>query len=144
MKRLLAIDLGARRVGLAGTDDSGLLALPIGTLPEERKPSDRLRRLMRLGAERGVEGYLVGLPLETSGTAGASAQAARTFAQRLAEKTGLPVMLIDERLTSVEADELMRQAGTKAGRGDRDAMSALVLLRAYQAGARGERIEASS
>ena len=138
LTRLLAIDLGARRTGLAGTDDAGLIPLPLGTLPEERKASDRLRRVERLGAQRGVQAFIVGLPLESSGNEGRSAAAAREFAVRLAERSKRPVMLLDERLSSVEADELLRHGGSRNPKGDRDAMAALVLLRAYLHGARGE------
>ncbi|MBT9556196.1 MAG: Holliday junction resolvase RuvX [Myxococcales bacterium] len=141
-QKILAIDLGARRVGLAVTDDDGVVPLPVGTLPDDRKASDRIRRVARLAEARGVGAFIVGLPLESSGAVGESAIAARAFAERLADRSGKPVTLIDERLSTVEAAELIAQGG---GRGReaveaRDTISALVLLRAFLDGARGERI----
>lgn len=140
MSRILAIDLGAKRIGLAGTDDEGLVALPIGILPEERKTSDRLRRIARLGQERQVDCYLVGLPLESDGNAGDAAASARDFAVRLRARTGKRTVLLDEHLTSVEAEELLRDAGRRATRGQVDPIAALVLLRAFLDGARGEEL----
>ncbi len=141
-RKILAIDLGTRRVGLAVTDDDGVVPLPVGTLPEERKASDRLRRIVRLAAERGVDAFIVGYPLESSGVVGQSALAARTFAERLADRTRKPVTLIDERLSTVEASELIAQSGQRGREAvdARDTIAALVLLRAFLDGARGEQI----
>ena len=107
---VLAVDLGARRVGLAVTDSARSVVLPLETLTRERKPSARLRRIARIGAQRGVTAYVVGPPRRPDGTEGPEAEAARAFAERLAERTGQPVHLVDERLTTVEAEEALRAA----------------------------------
>ncbi len=131
MSRILAIDLGLRRVGLAATDDEGIVALPLGVLTEERKTSDRLRRIERLGRERRVDCFVVGLPPEGDG-----ADQARDFATRLRARTGKRTVLIDEHLTSAEAEDLIREAGRQPTRGTVDPIAALVILRAFLDGAR--------
>jgi putative Holliday junction resolvase len=135
--RVLGLDLGARRIGLALSDPLGEFAFPEGTL-ERRSLSSDLLALCELVRERGVGRVVVGLPLHMSGRAGREAEAARRFASRLAEASGLPVDLLDERWTSVEAERALRETGGRGrrARGERgrvDAVAATLLLRTYLA-----------
>lgn len=131
--RVLAIDLGQRRVGVAVTDGTGRIALPLITLDKQRKLSDRLRRLIRLGEQHQVSRFVVGLPVEMSGREGEAAAAARAFAERLSARSGKPVDLVDERLTTVQAERALRAAGADARtrREVIDQASACVILQAW-------------
>jgi putative pre-16S rRNA nuclease len=104
--RVLAIDYGRRRIGLALSDELGLLAQPLETLERRNRQSD-LRRLSELVRKRGVQRLLVGLPLRLDGAAGEMAEEAARFALRLGKQLRLPVELVDERLTSWEAEQLL-------------------------------------
>ena len=131
--RFLGVDFGTRRIGLAVSDPEGSIAFPAGTL-ERRGLRDDLEALRALAVERGVQRIVVGLPLHMNGRRGPEAEAAERFAARLAEATGLPVDLLDERWTSVEADRALREAGhneKRRGRGARDSVAATLLLRTY-------------
>lgn len=103
MGRTLGIDYGDKRVGVAVSDELGSMALPVITLEKERKLSDRLRRIIRLGQHYEVSNFVVGLPLLMSGEDGPQAEITRAFAERLKERSGLPVDLVDERLSTQAA-----------------------------------------
>ena len=100
--RLLGIDLGERRIGLAVADPDGLAARPFATIARARSldPADDAGPLARIVAEQGVGELVVGLPLEASGAEGPMAEAAATWARAVAEVLGLHVTLRDERLSS--------------------------------------------
>ncbi|MDJ0867124.1 MAG: Holliday junction resolvase RuvX [Myxococcota bacterium] len=129
--RVLGLDLGERRIGLAISDEAGRIAFPAGHLERRGKRQD-LAALGRLVTERGVEQVVVGLPIHMTGRAGPQAEAARAFARELATVTGLPVETLDERWTSVAAERSLRESGRgrarKAGRGAVDAVAATLLL----------------
>lgn len=130
--RVLGVDFGTRRIGLALSDREGQLAFPERTL-ERRGLVKDLAALRTLVAERGVERIVVGLPLHMNGREGPEAVAARQFAAQLAAATRLPVELLDERWTSLEAERALRESG-RPGRKQRavvDAVAASLLLRAY-------------
>lgn len=133
MKHVMAIDYGARRIGVAVTDPNGIIALPLLTLHKERKTSDRVRRLMRLASQHGVDGFVVGLPLEMSGVEGAAATTVRAFAARLAERSGLPVEFTDERLTTAEAIEVLERSGVRgeAQKAVVDQAAAVIILQGW-------------
>jgi putative pre-16S rRNA nuclease len=137
--RVAAVDLGKVRVGLAVSDELGLIAHPRGPLPgaNRKKLIGQLATLAR--AER-VGRFLVGLPLDRSGGEGRAAARARTFAQALADATGRDVELVDERLSTVEATRRLREGGVSAKGGRRrvDAASAAILLQAWLDHGRGE------
>jgi putative Holliday junction resolvase len=135
MPKTMAIDLGSRRVGLAVTDDSGQIALPLTTLTKERKRSDRIRRILRLGTQRNVECYVVGLPVRLSGEEGPEALAAREFAETLHQRSGLPVELHDESCTTLEAHEAMTESGVSFERQREvvDQVAAVVILQSWLA-----------
>lgn len=128
--RLLAIDLGARRVGLALSAEAGL-ALPWGTF-EVPAGGDAalLHRIQEIAVAEGVTGFVLGEPLRLDGSAGSGAQRSRRFAARLRAATGLPVELVDEALTSRAAEERLRAAGLDPRREPErvDAVAAQILL----------------
>ena len=126
--KLLGVDYGEKRVGLALTDDLGLLAHARGSVPREGA-ADEIEDLAR---EEGARTAVVGLPLNMDGTEGQSARHARGFAEEL-KKRGLAVTLFDERLTTVQARSLLREAGVNSRRAKDvlDGASAQLLLQAY-------------
>jgi putative Holliday junction resolvase len=136
--RILGLDLGSKRIGLALSDPEFAIALPEGTL--ERKGLARdLAALGKLVQERDVKRIVVGLPIHMNGSRGPEAVAAEAFARQLAEATGLPVDLQDERWTTLEAHRALRATGhdARARRGYVDAVAASLLLRAYLERRRG-------
>jgi putative Holliday junction resolvase len=100
---------------------------------ERRSLKSDLTEIRSRLAERGVSLIVVGLPLNMDGSEGSSARAARAFAEHLGSATGLPVEMFDERLTSFEADERLREASASgtAKRGARDAVAAAVILEGW-------------
>jgi putative Holliday junction resolvase len=102
--RVLAVDYGRRRLGLAVSDEGRLLARPLDTMERVNRRAD-VARLRRIAREQSVTQLVVGLPLRLDGTAGEMAGEAREFAGRIGKALGLPVALVDERLTSWEASE---------------------------------------
>jgi putative Holliday junction resolvase len=127
MSRVLALDFGEARCGCAISDPTGTLATP---LPVIERPDTRrgLTRVAQLVEERAAERVVVGLPLSLSGDEGPQALRTREWAERLAARLRVPVVLHDERLTT-------RQAARTGGRADEDSRAAAHLLEAYLAGA---------
>jgi putative Holliday junction resolvase len=107
-------------------------AYPIGTI-ERRSLKRDLAEIASQLAERSVSRIIVGLPLNMDGTEGPSARAARAFAEHLGSATGLPVEMFDERLTSVEAGERLREApaGRASKKAARDAIAAAIILEGW-------------
>ena len=102
---ILGIDLGGRRIGLAIADPDGLAARPLATLMRARSLDADVANLVRVVAANRIRELVVGLPLEARGGGeGAMATAARTWANAIGERLGLPVFLRDERLTSHVAE----------------------------------------
>jgi putative pre-16S rRNA nuclease len=138
--RVLGLDLGARRIGLAISDPEGKIAFPAGCLERRGRRQD-LAALLHMARERGVERVVVGLPIHLDGRVGAQAEAARAFARELAGALELPVDLLDERWTSAEAERHLRAAGRRASRrrerGEVDAVAAALLLSTYLERRRG-------
>ena len=110
--RVLAIDYGRRRLGLAVSDEERKLATPIETLERVNRQFD-LSRLRRIVRERDIAQLVVGLPLRLDGTAGEMAEEARAFASRLEKALHIPAALVDERLTSWEAQEEQKAISAK-------------------------------
>lgn len=133
---VIALDLGDKTIGVAASDELGW-AHPVRTIHRRNLEAD-LEELAGILEERGAEKIVVGLPINMDDTEGPRAQKSRRFAARLEEHFGLPVVLWDERLTTWEAERLLRDA--RADRRKRkawvDALAAQVLLTSYlQAGA---------
>lgn len=130
--RILALDLGKKRIGLALSDPLGLTAQGLPTLQRVNIRTD-LAELDRLAAEHGVGLILLGLPLHMSGHEGRQAEYTREFAGRLAERTGREVRLWDERLTTVEAQRVLKSSGISIAKRAKavDRMAAQILLESF-------------
>jgi putative Holliday junction resolvase len=129
---LLGIDYGSVRIGLAVTDPERKFAFPLATYG--RRDRDKDAAYFRQTVEQEEVGALVvGLPVHLSGREGQKAAEARAFAQWLGEVTGLPVVLWDERFTSVEAEGFLLEAGltNKRRKARRDRVAAQILLQSY-------------
>jgi putative Holliday junction resolvase len=128
--RILGVDWGTKRVGVAVSDPGRHLARPLPTLSPST-PDEAVRGIVRAARDAGAQTVLVGLPLHMNGEEGASARKARRLGEAL-EKAGLTVIYRDERLTTEEALELLRQQGDRRPDRERvDQMAALVLLQDY-------------
>jgi putative holliday junction resolvase len=135
--RAAAIDLGKVRVGLAVTDELGVMAHTRGFLDGKSRKA-LLAALAALAREERIERFVVGLPLEMSGEEGPAARRATVFAGELFAATGVPVELWDERLSTVEATRRLRDRGMKA-RAQRaivDGAAAAVILQSWMDGRR--------
>lgn len=127
--RVLGIDFGEQRIGLALSDAEGRWALPYATI--ERQTDRRAAyRIADLARREGVELLVLGEPLGLDGRAGDAASRVRRFGERLTRATGLPIRWVDEALTTVEATERLRAAGLdhRKDRERRDAVAAQILL----------------
>lgn len=123
----LGVDVGKARVGVARSDPDGLLAVPVETVP---RTDESAARVLDLAAEHDAIEILVGLPVSLSGGDTASTADARTFAAQLAAASAVPVRLVDERLSTVTANDALRRAGRsqRRSRSIVDQVAAVVLL----------------
>ena len=112
--RVLGIDYGRRRIGLALSDEEGILASPLPTYVRERSEARDIAALSSLIDKHGVTAVVIGLPLNMNGSRGEMAREAEAFADRIRQETALPVEPFDERLTSSEAERVLLEA--EAGR----------------------------
>ena len=130
--RILALDLGKRRIGLAISDELGITAQGLNTQQRTNLRED-MAQLASLITEKNVGLILMGNPIHMSGSEGRQAEYTRDFAERLKEKTGLPIVYWDERLTSVEAGRVLRDSGISIEKRARavDRLSAVILLASY-------------
>lgn len=123
----VGVDVGTVRVGVSRSDRDGILATPVETV--QRGPGD-LARLLEIGVELESVEYIVGLPIALSGRETASTGDAKEFARRLAAASAVPVRLVDERLSTVSANQALRQSGRKS-KGSRsvvDQVAAVIIL----------------
>jgi len=127
MKTWLGLDYGLRRIGIAAGVDRLALAV---TTHEEGRDGSILATLKAMILERGVTGIVVGLPLTADGREGDMAAKARRFAGRLEQEFGLPVVMWDERYSSVEADRGLAEAA-RPPRDARDSEAARIILQSY-------------
>lgn len=128
--RILAIDYGRRRLGLAISDEFGWSAAPLRTLQRHGREAD-FRRIGEIVSAQGVRHILIGHPLLMDGTAGEMAEEAERFARRVQEALGLPVELVDERLTSWAADQWRAEHPAAARDRTNDEVAAAILLEEY-------------
>ena len=130
--RILAIDFGARKIGLAVTDELGLTAQGLATYYRSNKKTDfdHLRRVIK---QYGVTEIVMGLPLRMSGVEGIQAEKVQAFAEELRHRFKLPVHLFDERLTSVEANRLLRETEMSMRRRAEvvDQLAAVLILQSF-------------
>ena len=145
--RILAVDLGRKRIGLAVSDERAEIAFPAGIIESRGRKKD-LAALRALIEEKEIGRAVIGLPLHMDGRRGEGAETAQAFAEALATSAGIPVDTLDERWTSIEAERILaageaRPDGRAAGRGRKrraetrrekgtvDEMAASILLRTY-------------
>ena len=137
--RLLGLDIGLRRIGIAFYDPAEGMVRGLDTLQRKRREED-LARLSRMAAERRATAFVSGLPLNMDGTEGPQAELVRDFCGRLERASGLAVHYQDERLTSVEAEGRMKDAGwslkkllAEKRKGAVDRLAAVLVLEDYVA-----------
>jgi len=116
--RVLAVDWGAARIGIAVSDPTRTLATPYVTL-EEKDRRRQIERVVALVAELDARLVLVGQPLHMDGRVTSSTLPATKYAEKLASLVRVPVTLVDERLSSVSAEALLTEAGRRPGRADK-------------------------
>jgi putative holliday junction resolvase len=154
--KILALDYGRQRIGMALADCEARIAEPIATLERVNRNED-MRRLREFARDYQVRRVIVGLPLRLDGTPGEMAEEAKRFAERVRKQLGLPVQLVDERLTSWEAERILEEelgrritrVETRDGRKKVtrisdgkyavDAVAAMVILREYLAQTPGDK-----
>ncbi len=136
--RILAVDVGTVRVGLALSDELGILASPLPAYARTESIRRDARAIAELAQQQGAVSIVVGLPRSMDGSEGAAAAMAEEFAERIGRYTRLPVIRHDERLTTVEAGRRLQEAGldSRKSRGLVDSQAAAVLLESYLAGLR--------
>lgn len=129
---VLGLDLGTKRIGLAISNLEATLAFPAGHLDRVGRKRD-IEALCELVRERGVSCIVVGLPIHMNGSTGKAAESARDFARALEAAVELPVEMMDERWTSLEAERSLREAprAKKRQKGNVDAVAATLLLRTW-------------
>ena len=130
--RLLGVDYGDVRVGLAVSDPDRKIAFPLATYVRQGRERDAMY-FQALAKTEGIAGVVVGLPVHLSGKEGQKAAAARAFAAWLSQATGLPVRFWDERFSTVQAESALWAAGLthKKRKARRDKVAAQMLLQAY-------------
>lgn len=130
--RILAVDPGSKQVGLALSDPTGTIATALSTLPAA--PADTLpARIAATAASHSAERIIVGLPLRLDGSRGPEAAAAERLAAGMRKASGLPVELVDERLTTAAAERSLLEGGVRRGkrRAAIDRVAAVILLQGH-------------
>ena len=137
--RLLAVDWGERRIGLALSDETQTLAQPLATLTRRTGKRFPMQPLLHYLEAHHVVGIVVGLPLDESGGEGEPARAARELAADIERRSGLPVELWDERFSTARALQAVREMGgsVEGRKADLDALAATILLQHYLDARRG-------
>jgi putative Holliday junction resolvase len=131
--RVLALDLGSKRIGVAVSDRSGTIASPLTVLARTGSRQEDHRRIKALVDDEEAALVVVGLPLSLDGSAGPAARGAIVEVAELSSVVGVPVATFDERLTTVSADRLLREQGMRgeARRRVVDKVAAAVMLQAW-------------
>lgn len=127
--RALGIDFGERRIGIAVSDPEGRFAMPLTTI-ERRNDRSAIRAIEEIARREEVGLLVIGEPVGLEGERGPAAERARRFGERLAERMGLPLRVVGEALTTVEANQRLRQAGVDPRKDPArlDAVAAQILL----------------
>jgi len=130
--RVMGIDHGTKRMGIAVSDELGMIAMPVEYIPAEPAVA-LMRRLKELVTDRQVGQIVVGMPRNMDGSYGPAAEKVRAFVEELRGALTLPVRTWDERLTSVAANRALQEANVKGRRRREkvDQMAAALLLQAY-------------
>lgn len=133
--RAIGLDYGTKTVGVALSDETGLIAQPLLTI--ERKHATKLRqtyaKIEEIISENNVDTIVLGYPKNMNNTEGERAESTKVFQEDLERRTGLPVILMDERLTTVEAERILEETGVaKSARKEHvDKMAAAIILQCY-------------
>ncbi len=132
MKRIMGVDYGKARIGIALSDELQMLAHPAETIAVAKTASP-VARIAAITQEKNVERIVVGLPRNMNGSEGASAEEARAFAEKLKAVVACKVSMLDERLSTVAAHRALQAAGkrTRETRGYIDQVAAQMLLQGY-------------
>ena len=109
MKKALGIDLGDARIGVAASDDLGMLAHPVETIPATQ--GDPVARILEIAASRGAAAIVIGMPRNMDGTYGPAATKAKEFIEKIRARTTLQIIPWDERLTTVAAQRSLQESG---------------------------------
>lgn len=133
MKRLLGIDYGLRRIGLAVGDTEGRIAVPVAVLNQGGSPQQQVQAIVAVAVEYGVDEYVLGMPLNMDDSVGKQAKITQSFGKLLGEVSGCVVHECDERLSSAAADDYMQQTELthKQKKSRRDALAAQVILQTF-------------
>ena len=131
MKKALGIDLGDARVGVAVSDDLGMLAHPLETISTQS--TNVVKRVLALAGERTVETIIVGMPRNMNGSHGPAADKAKAFIEELRRETTLPIVAWDERLSTVSAQRALQEAGrnTRKQKSVIDQVAAQIILQSW-------------
>ena len=133
--RVLGLDVGERRIGVAISDPERRLAVPF-RIVERREDASDVQTIVDLARDEKVEALVIGHPITLKGTVGPQARQVEAFAERLAEASGLPLELWDERLTTVQAQRSLtgarkRRGGPSRSRSRVDDVAAAIMLQSY-------------
>ena len=135
MSRVLALDYGERRIGVAISDPTATIAQPLPTLTRRAGKRAPVAKIIDIAAQNDVAEIVIGLPLTLAGDDSDWTRSVRDFASKLEQRTGLPVHLMDERLTSVMAERAVRSLALKKSQREQkervDAAAAMILLQAF-------------
>jgi putative holliday junction resolvase len=131
--RILCVDYGTRRIGLAVSDTEQVICSPANVLDGTGSPAKDAARVAEWASQNAAGGIVVGQPLHMDGGAGPQAHLTQKFVEQLRARTSLPVEMWDERLSSFQADQWMDDAGVpaKARAKRRDALAATAILRSF-------------
>lgn len=131
--RALGIDLGKKRIGVAVSDRSGTIATPLTVVLRGRSQRDDHSEIAAIVREEEAELVVVGLPLNMDGSEGSAAKSARAEVERMATVVGVPVVLHDERRTTVQADHVLMERSLKARdrRSEVDKVAAAFILQSW-------------
>jgi putative pre-16S rRNA nuclease len=132
--RVMALDYGERGVGVAISDELQLTVRPLTTIRrEKRKRAEVIERIRELVSENEISTLVVGLPLNMNGTRGAAVERVESFISDLRRNVSIPIVAVDERLTSHEADRILREMGfgLRERRARSDEYAALLILQDY-------------
>jgi len=130
--RIVGLDVGERRIGVAVADERARVALPVAVIERRELPAD-LDAIARLVQEQGAEAVVIGLPISLNGSLGPQAQAVEAFGRKLSARLPLPIEYWDERLSTVEAQRRLASAGHRGpkAKARRDALAAAIILQGY-------------
>jgi putative Holliday junction resolvase len=133
--RVLGVDMGSKRIGLAISDETGTIAFPAGAIASRGRKKD-VEALQQLIEEKQIGSAVLGLPIHMDGRRGPEAEKVLAFAAALAKAAGIPVQTLDERWTSREAERLLQGSSKKRRKKERDAgrvdeLAASIILRTY-------------